>query len=182
VRRWQWHSLSLSVLSWSVCLVCEQQITEDLDELTDLVAELAAFSKVRPLLFSFKKVIAEHSSGLPKLVPAGTRLSNSQPGMVQCTHSEDASNTVPLHSLASLAFALQESAVIIGGAGSSGRIAFMVARACNAVLLSQGRSPCFQYLIAGGDEALLRVRPPLSLPPSLALIGRTECHAHVMSL
>ena len=50
-----------------------------------------------------------------------------------------------------------ESRVIVSGAGASGMLAVFLARSFNAVLHSQGCPPCFDYLIAGGDNAILRV-------------------------
>lgn len=46
--------------------------------------------------------------------------------------------------------------VVLSGAGTSGRIATACARAFNAVAASRNRQPCFRYLMAGGDAALLR--------------------------
>lgn len=51
-----------------------------------------------------------------------------------------------------------DSAIILSGAGTSGRIAFSIARAFNAVLEKHGKPRCIHYLIAGGDAALLKVR------------------------
>jgi N-acetylmuramic acid 6-phosphate (MurNAc-6-P) etherase len=50
-----------------------------------------------------------------------------------------------------------DSAIILSGAGTSGRIAFSIARAFNAVLEKHGKPRCIHYLIAGGDAALLKV-------------------------
>ncbi len=47
------------------------------------------------------------------------------------------------------------SVVVMSGSGTSGRIAFLVARNLNQVLLSNGLRPCFNYLCSGGDSALL---------------------------
>jgi hypothetical protein len=46
--------------------------------------------------------------------------------------------------------------VVISGSGTSGRLAFVVARAMNAVLVRNSFPPCVKYLISGGDKALLR--------------------------
>jgi N-acetylmuramic acid 6-phosphate (MurNAc-6-P) etherase len=45
--------------------------------------------------------------------------------------------------------------VVMSGSGTSGRIAFLVARNLNQVLLANGLRPCFKYLCSGGDSALL---------------------------
>ena len=50
------------------------------------------------------------------------------------------------------------STIIMGGSGTSGRIAFMVARSFNQALVSNGQPPCFQYLCAGGDPALFQAK------------------------
>ncbi|CAI9722430.1 glucokinase regulatory protein-like [Octopus vulgaris] len=47
------------------------------------------------------------------------------------------------------------SAVVLSGCGTSGRLAFLLARAMNSRLKETGSNePCFRYIIAGGDEAL----------------------------
>jgi N-acetylmuramic acid 6-phosphate (MurNAc-6-P) etherase len=46
--------------------------------------------------------------------------------------------------------------VVISGSGTSGRLAFFVARAMNALLVGNKYPPCVKYLISGGDKALLR--------------------------
>jgi N-acetylmuramic acid 6-phosphate (MurNAc-6-P) etherase len=45
--------------------------------------------------------------------------------------------------------------VVMSGSGTSGRIAFLVARDMNRVLVNAGKRPCFKYLCSGGDAALL---------------------------
>ena len=47
------------------------------------------------------------------------------------------------------------SVVVMSGSGTSGRIAFLVARNLNQVLFKNGLRPCFKYLCSGGDSALL---------------------------
>ena len=45
--------------------------------------------------------------------------------------------------------------IVLGGCGTSGRIAFVVARHFNRILAAGGRAPPpFHYLCAGGDRAL----------------------------
>ena len=46
------------------------------------------------------------------------------------------------------------SAIVLSGCGTSGRIGFIVARAFNRIMEAAGRQPCFHYLCAGGDPAL----------------------------
>ncbi|KAK3238863.1 hypothetical protein CYMTET_51158 [Cymbomonas tetramitiformis] len=49
-----------------------------------------------------------------------------------------------------------DSAIILSGAGTSGRIAFHIARQFNNRLKASGYTPIFKYSIAGGDAALFR--------------------------
>ena len=41
--------------------------------------------------------------------------------------------------------------VVMAGAGTSGRIAWVVSKDVNATLVAKGIDPCCRYLIAGGD-------------------------------
>ena len=45
--------------------------------------------------------------------------------------------------------------IVMTGCGTSGRVAFLTARALNAVLLAAGLPRVFRYLVSGGDHALL---------------------------
>lgn len=45
--------------------------------------------------------------------------------------------------------------IIISGAGTSGRLAMIAARSFNRIARLAGADPCFHYLIAGGDLALI---------------------------
>jgi N-acetylmuramic acid 6-phosphate (MurNAc-6-P) etherase len=45
--------------------------------------------------------------------------------------------------------------VVMSGSGTSGRVAFLIARNLNEVLEEAGKRPCFRYLCSGGDAALL---------------------------
>ena len=47
-----------------------------------------------------------------------------------------------------------EAAVVLSGAGTSGRLAMCIARSYNRQLARCGLAPCFHYLIAGGERAL----------------------------
>ncbi|XP_063416204.1 glucokinase regulatory protein-like [Mytilus trossulus] len=47
-----------------------------------------------------------------------------------------------------------EGMIVLSGCGTSGRIAFLIARNFNEVLRNLGREQCFRYLIAGRDKAL----------------------------
>lgn len=51
-----------------------------------------------------------------------------------------------------------DAAIIIAGAGTSGRLAMFVARAFNRLLVQKGRSANLNYLIAGGDLALIKAQ------------------------
>lgn len=44
--------------------------------------------------------------------------------------------------------------VVIGGCGTSGRLAFLTTRRFNKLLRSQGREECFKYIISGNNDAL----------------------------
>ena len=58
--------------------------------------------------------------------------------------------------MASLLLAHHESsAIVMSGSGTSGRIAFLVAVNMNRLLVAAGKTPCFRYLMSGGDPALL---------------------------
>ncbi|XP_050402998.1 glucokinase regulatory protein [Patella vulgata] len=46
------------------------------------------------------------------------------------------------------------NSIILSGCGTSGRIAFSIARSFNDKLRKFGITPCFDYLLAGGDVAL----------------------------
>ncbi|XP_071952589.1 glucokinase regulatory protein-like [Antedon mediterranea] len=48
----------------------------------------------------------------------------------------------------------KKGTVILSGCGTSGRIAFLLSRKFNELLVELGLEPCFDYLIAGGDKAL----------------------------
>eukprot|EP00729_Bicosta_minor_P000753 gene753-4495_t len=48
--------------------------------------------------------------------------------------------------------------IILSGCGTSGRVAFFVARAFNLVMAQSGQAQCFQYIIAGQDPALFTSR------------------------
>ncbi|GFN76051.1 N-acetylmuramic acid 6-phosphate etherase [Plakobranchus ocellatus] len=47
-----------------------------------------------------------------------------------------------------------DGCVVISGCGTSGRLAYLTARRFNRFLMSQGREPCFKYIISGGNDAL----------------------------
>ncbi|XP_072017451.1 glucokinase regulatory protein-like [Amphiura filiformis] len=47
-----------------------------------------------------------------------------------------------------------ENGIVLSGCGTSGRLAFFIARSFNAALKKLNKSPCVEYLIAGGDRAL----------------------------
>ncbi|CAG2257794.1 unnamed protein product [Mytilus edulis] len=47
-----------------------------------------------------------------------------------------------------------DGVIVLSGCGTSGRIAFLIARNFNEVLRNSGREECFRYLIAGRDKAL----------------------------
>ncbi|HPB31691.1 MAG TPA: hypothetical protein PLB62_09565 [Candidatus Sumerlaeota bacterium] len=48
--------------------------------------------------------------------------------------------------------------IIISGAGTSGRLAMFLARTFNRLARQAGMDPCFDYLIAGGDLALIKAQ------------------------
>lgn len=48
--------------------------------------------------------------------------------------------------------------IVLSGSGTSGRMAFLMARRFNAALRGRGLQPCFSYLCAGGDVALFSSR------------------------
>lgn len=58
--------------------------------------------------------------------------------------------------------------VIIAGAGTSGRLAMFIARTFNRLAAQIGIEPCFHYLIAGGDLALIRAQEGAEDDPVIA--------------
>ncbi|MBN1900705.1 hypothetical protein JW926_05185, partial [Candidatus Sumerlaeota bacterium] len=48
--------------------------------------------------------------------------------------------------------------VVISGAGTSGRLAMFISRSFNRIARLAGADPCFHYLIAGGDLALIKAQ------------------------
>ena len=44
--------------------------------------------------------------------------------------------------------------IVLSGCGTSGRLGFFCSRAFNRILKSLDQNPVFDYLMAGGDEAL----------------------------
>jgi len=48
--------------------------------------------------------------------------------------------------------------IIVAGAGTSGRLSMFICRAFNRMALHVGIAPCFHYLIAGGDLALIKAK------------------------
>lgn len=49
-------------------------------------------------------------------------------------------------------------AIVISGAGTSGRLAMFAARTFNRLMADVGKSQVFRYLIAGGDRALIKAQ------------------------
>jgi N-acetylmuramic acid 6-phosphate (MurNAc-6-P) etherase len=70
--------------------------------------------------------------------------------------------------------------VIFSGAGTSGRLAMYAARTFNRLAVQIGKEPCFKYLIAGGDLALIKAQEgaeddPLTSQKELkAVVGDAE--------
>lgn len=52
----------------------------------------------------------------------------------------------------------QNRAIVISGAGTSGRLAMFIARTFNHLLAQANYPPIFSYLMAGGDKALIRAQ------------------------
>ncbi len=52
----------------------------------------------------------------------------------------------------------KDAAIVISGAGTSGRLAMFAARTFNRWLARQGRHPNFHYLMAGGNLALIKAQ------------------------
>jgi len=51
-----------------------------------------------------------------------------------------------------------KKAIILSGAGTSGRLSMFLARNFNRIAQKYGADPCFKYMIAGGDLALIRAQ------------------------
>lgn len=68
----------------------------------------------------------------------------------------------------------RESAVVLAGAGTSGRLAMTLARAYNRALERARLAPCFHYLIAGGEQALFSAR---ELAEDDAALARADLQA-----
>jgi N-acetylmuramic acid 6-phosphate (MurNAc-6-P) etherase len=62
-----------------------------------------------------------------------------------------------------------DAAVVIAGAGTSGRLAMFACRTFNRFLSARRRSPNFRYLIAGGDRALIKAQEKAEDDPYQAL-------------
>ncbi|MDI6783910.1 MAG: hypothetical protein QME64_07430, partial [bacterium] len=60
-------------------------------------------------------------------------------------------------------------AIIISGAGTSGRLAMFIARTFNRLLAEVGQPPIFSYLMAGGVQALLRAQEGAEDDPKQAV-------------
>ena len=65
--------------------------------------------------------------------------------------------------------------IVISGAGTSGRLAMFAARTFNRLAAQIGLEPCFHYLIAGGDPALIKAKEgaeddPITAQKELAAI------------
>jgi len=58
--------------------------------------------------------------------------------------------------------------IVISGAGTSGRLAMFAARTFNRLASQIGLEPCFHYLIAGGDLALIRAKEGAEDDPIMA--------------
>ncbi|GAB4324165.1 MAG: hypothetical protein Kow0059_19670 [Candidatus Sumerlaeia bacterium] len=63
----------------------------------------------------------------------------------------------------------ERTAVVLSGAGTSGRLAFFIARRFNSVMRTSGRPECFHYLMAGGDKALIRAQEGAEDDPAAAV-------------
>ncbi len=64
--------------------------------------------------------------------------------------------------------------IVLTGCGTSGRVAFLTARALNGALAAHGLPRVFRYLVSGGDHALLLSDelPEVSSWPGLRAVGR----------
>ncbi len=58
--------------------------------------------------------------------------------------------------------------IIISGAGTSGRLAMFAARSFNRIARQAGMAPCFHYLIAGSDLALIKAQEGAEDDPNIA--------------
>jgi N-acetylmuramic acid 6-phosphate (MurNAc-6-P) etherase len=63
-----------------------------------------------------------------------------------------------------------KKAIVISGAGTSGRLAFFIARTFNRILAQSGHPPIFYYLMAGGDKALIRAQEGAEDNPKQAVL------------
>ncbi|MCX7765145.1 MAG: hypothetical protein N2246_00340, partial [Candidatus Sumerlaeia bacterium] len=64
--------------------------------------------------------------------------------------------------------------VVISGAGTSGRLAMFASRTFNYLLEDLGYQPVFEYLIAGGDKALIKAQEGAEDDPHQAVIDLQE--------
>eukprot|EP00741_Cyanophora_paradoxa_P021802 tig00000241_g21045.t1 len=60
-------------------------------------------------------------------------------------------------------------AIVMSGAGTSGRLALFLARSFNRVLRAAGRPPAFHFLMAGGDKAFFKAQESAEDNPTQAV-------------
>ncbi|XP_076008483.1 glucokinase regulatory protein [Genypterus blacodes] len=65
----------------------------------------------------------------------------------------------------------QDSAVVLSGCGTSGRVAFLVASAFNRALRQEKKTSVYSYVIAGGDRALLSSQEAPEDDPTLGKLS-----------
>ncbi|MCX7918151.1 MAG: hypothetical protein N3A72_00810 [bacterium] len=70
--------------------------------------------------------------------------------------------------------AKRKKAIVISGAGTSGRLAMFISRTFNRILKQSGHPPIFNYLIAGGDKALIQAQEGAEDDPNQAVTDLTS--------
>ena len=115
------------------------------------------------------------------LLPLGTRSLSPANLTLERLHAPGLSDTSILGSVEAAveaaAATLQHSKgiIVLSGCGTSGRMAFWVAKAFNKVLQTLGLPPRFRYLMSGGDTALL-LSDELPEVPSTAPVAHMATH------
>lgn len=98
----------------------------------------------------------------------------------------DPSVLASVEALSRAAFVCMEnsasSLIVLSGAGTSGRLAYLCCHQFNRILEALHMRPCFRYLIAGGDPALVRPVEGAEDDPQRALqvcrVRYSSSHSH----
>eukprot|EP00051_Salpingoeca_urceolata_P001511 m.41479 g.41479 ORF g.41479 m.41479 type:complete len:602 (+) comp11463_c0_seq3:16-1821(+) len=120
----------------------KERVTEKCLEQSGGISEASPAGMVRILRQSDAMLFAGWHDHVavsdPEMVQAMTALAASAAALIKATLSGD-----------------QRNLVVFSGCGTSGRMAWLCARSLNTVLRASGKSPCFRFLISGGEQSLV---------------------------